>query len=348
MLKTMIKERLMAAADEIFALFERTIASYEEELSRTSEKERHRQQLEAVAFDDKDVQQPPRIKDEEEELWTTQADLAQLPLTGVSVKTEDDEEKPPESSQLHRRGAEPPSSSSQQDETTEAEGDHCGGSQVDKLLAPLSDSDDITSHSPEDTQDALSSDTDREADIRTHADSQCSKKKTRQKCFTCSICDKSFYYKSNLSRHRWTHSKEKPFSCPVCAKSFSHKSNLTRHALTHTGEKHFSCSVCGDKFAYSYTLARHMRTHTGEKPFVCSVCGQSYSQKSNMVAHMKTHSGEKPFSCSICGRRFSQKVNMASHLATHAVEKPFRCSVCGKSFCYQKSLTAHMLAHNGE
>ncbi|XP_061880651.1 protein IWS1 homolog isoform X4 [Entelurus aequoreus] len=53
----------------------------------------------------------PRIKEEEEELWITQegecllrpqeADPTKLPLTGVSVKTEDDEEKPPESSQLH-------------------------------------------------------------------------------------------------------------------------------------------------------------------------------------------------------------------------------------------------------
>ncbi|XP_061896103.1 uncharacterized protein LOC133645231 isoform X3 [Entelurus aequoreus] len=49
MLKELVKERLMAAADEIFALFESTITSYEEELCRTrEEKERHRQQLEAV------------------------------------------------------------------------------------------------------------------------------------------------------------------------------------------------------------------------------------------------------------------------------------------------------------
>nr|XP_061833544.1 uncharacterized protein LOC133617541 isoform X2 [Nerophis lumbriciformis] len=35
MLKELVKERLMAAANEIFRLFERTIASYEEELERT-------------------------------------------------------------------------------------------------------------------------------------------------------------------------------------------------------------------------------------------------------------------------------------------------------------------------
>ncbi|XP_061750016.1 uncharacterized protein LOC133549001 isoform X13 [Nerophis ophidion] len=59
----------------------------------------------------KDVQQPPHIKEEEEEFWITQeedcllgqeeADLTKFPLTVVLVKTEDHEEKPPECSQLH-------------------------------------------------------------------------------------------------------------------------------------------------------------------------------------------------------------------------------------------------------
>ncbi|XP_061880026.1 uncharacterized protein LOC133631872 [Entelurus aequoreus] len=225
MLKELVKERLMAAADEIFALFERTIASYEEELSRRREKERHRQQLEAASKSDivlhiEDVQQmiacqeerppqsqrrsptlkqeapqPPHIKEEEEELWITQereyvlgleeADLTKLPLTGVSVKTEAHEEKPPESSQLHHspreenRGAEPPSCRLIQHMTTKAAGDHCGGSQADNLLAPLSDSEDG------DTNEPLSSDTDREGDTRSHIDrkhSKPSKKKTASTC----------------------------------------------------------------------------------------------------------------------------------------------------------------------
>ncbi|XP_054628073.1 uncharacterized protein LOC129179194 isoform X1 [Dunckerocampus dactyliophorus] len=46
----LVKERLMAAAGEILAMFDRRIASYEEELARMrEEKERHRQQLEAVS-----------------------------------------------------------------------------------------------------------------------------------------------------------------------------------------------------------------------------------------------------------------------------------------------------------
>ncbi|XP_019744066.1 uncharacterized protein LOC109526924 isoform X2 [Hippocampus comes] len=49
MLKDLVRERMIAAADEIFALFERTMASYEEQLCRArDETERHRRQLEAV------------------------------------------------------------------------------------------------------------------------------------------------------------------------------------------------------------------------------------------------------------------------------------------------------------
>ncbi|XP_061880429.1 uncharacterized protein LOC133632166 isoform X2 [Entelurus aequoreus] len=144
--KELIRERLMLAADEIFAMFERTIASYEEELSRTREKERQRQHLEAVSkthavLGIEDVQQlischeklpsqsqkrkstleqehpqPPYLKEEEEECWMTQGgeylpeqeetDLTKFPLTCAFVNNEDHKDKPPESSQLHHRPSE--------------------------------------------------------------------------------------------------------------------------------------------------------------------------------------------------------------------------------------------------
>ncbi|XP_054628545.1 gastrula zinc finger protein XlCGF57.1-like [Dunckerocampus dactyliophorus] len=339
--------------------------------------------------------QLPHIKEEKEELWITQerecllrpkeAEFTKLPLTVVSVKTEDHEDKPPESSQLHHspseenRGAEPPSSSSPQHMTTEAGGDHCGGSQADNVLAPLSDSDDTTSDSPEDEGREDSSDTDWEVDMRTHTDnkhSKCSKRKTGKRNVTCSVCDKSFvckseltkhmrrhtgekpfgcsscaksfFSKSDLTRHMVTHTGEKPFGCSVCAKTFSRKSSLTQHMLTHTGEKPFCCSVCGKSFLFQRDVTQHMRTHTGEKPYSCSVCGKLLSQRSSVVSHMRTHTGEKPFCCSVCAHRFSQKANLVSHMRMHTGQKPFLCSVCGKSYYSQSSFTYHMLKHTGE
>nr|XP_057937928.1 major centromere autoantigen B-like isoform X2 [Doryrhamphus excisus] len=155
-----------------------------EQVEQQPIKEEEEETQPSYVKEEEEEPQPPYVKEEEEELWITQegehllgpeeADLTRLPLTGVSVKTDDHEDKPPESSQLHHspseemREAEPSCSSSLQHMTTEADGDHCGGSQADNLLAPLSDSDDTTSHSPEDedgdyNQESLSSDTDCEA-----------------------------------------------------------------------------------------------------------------------------------------------------------------------------------------
>ncbi|XP_054631007.1 zinc finger protein ZFP2-like isoform X1 [Dunckerocampus dactyliophorus] len=315
--------------------------------------------------------QPLHIKKEEEELWTTQAgerllwpveaDLTNLPLPSVSVKTEDHEDKPPESSQLQHspnenRGAKPPSNRSPQHMTTEADGDHCGGSQADKLLAPLSDSDDTTSHSPHDedwdgTQGSLSNDTDCEGDMKTQTDNkhpECSKKKTGKKCVTCSVCAKNFFSKRDLTRHMLTHTGEKPFSCSVCAKSFPFKWNLSRHMRTHKGEKSFSCSFCAKSYSSQGDLTRHIRTHTGEKPFSCSVCGKSYLSKRDLTGHIRTHTGEKPFRCSVCDKSFSLKCNLSQHTLRHTGEKPFDCSVCGQRFCRKSQKVLHMRKHTGE
>ncbi|XP_077417648.1 uncharacterized protein LOC144048988 [Vanacampus margaritifer] len=124
MLQELVRERLMAAADEIFGLFERTVASYEEQLCRAREEnEGQRRQLEAVykrnmLLHRQDVQQlitcpeglPPQsqaggsnlepsqlplVKKEEEE-----AAVSKLPAIGAPVTSDEDEDKPPECLQL--------------------------------------------------------------------------------------------------------------------------------------------------------------------------------------------------------------------------------------------------------
>ncbi|XP_061734550.1 piggyBac transposable element-derived protein 4-like isoform X2 [Nerophis ophidion] len=191
MLRELVRERLMAAADEIFWLFERTIASYEEELSRTrEEKERQRQQLEAAYFQQlvgrpdgvtplpqersspltQEVTQLPHIKEEEEELCLRGPKLL---LTGVSMETENHEAKLPESSRLlHSPSKQPSCSGSPQHMSTEAE----GGSPADNLLAPLSDTE---VKDEEDIQEHLN--TDWGSDMRTYTNdkhSECSEKNT--------------------------------------------------------------------------------------------------------------------------------------------------------------------------
>ncbi|XP_030266983.1 uncharacterized protein LOC115578259 isoform X7 [Sparus aurata] len=103
------KQKLTAAAEEIFELFERTIAEYEEELCR------QRKLLDAVL--------QPRVH-----LYR-----AVQTFTSVPVKSEEDDEEDPQSSQLHHIKSE--EIRDVELLKTEADGEDCGGPE------PVQDSD---------------------------------------------------------------------------------------------------------------------------------------------------------------------------------------------------------------
>jgi krueppel len=153
---------------------------------------------------------------------------------------------------------------------------------------------------------------------------------TKDKVFTCKICNRSFGYKHVLQNHERTHTGEKPFECSQCHKRFTRDHHLKTHMRLHTGEKPYSCSHCDRQFVQVANLRRHLRVHTGERPYTCEICESRFSDSNQLKAHMQIHSGEKPFECGQCHSKFRRRHHLMSHK-------------CGSS-----TMSSDQVSHNSE
>ncbi|XP_034541040.1 oocyte zinc finger protein XlCOF22-like [Notolabrus celidotus] len=379
-MNVLVKQRLTAAAKEIFGLFETSLAEYEEEIKGFQKLlEKAGVQIKTAVTSqvlvikeevppgqrrlktnlNQETQVNPHIKEEEEEVWSCQQEerpqgrdeeTTKLPLNAVSVIRQ-------KFSNPHQR---------QSDETG---ADEEGTGESDKTSSDYDteNSDDFSQEMSQ-SQSGLenldySEDSETVQGIPSMMDNTegkpfscliCGKgfsdksnlrRHIRfhkgEKTFNCDFCDKTFTEKAYLKRHMRNHTGQKPFNCPICERGFSGNIDLTRHVRTHTGEKPFSCSCCGKVFSQHENLRRHERTHTGEKPFSCVVCAKGFTHKGALVVHMRIHTGEKPFSCSVCGKKYSEKGNLKKHMIVHTGEKPFSCNICEKRFNYQSQVKNH-------
>uniref|UniRef100_A0A6P7G5L0 Gastrula zinc finger protein XlCGF49.1-like isoform X2 n=1 Tax=Diabrotica virgifera virgifera TaxID=50390 RepID=A0A6P7G5L0_DIAVI len=143
---------------------------------------------------------------------------------------------------------------------------------------------------------------------------------TREKPFTCEICNRQFSSYDLKKHYLRVHPGEKRFACKICNKRFSQSFNLNAHMVVHTGEKGFACGMCNKQFSRRYDLKRHLRVHTGEKPFACEICNKQFSLIYELKIHLRFHTGEKPFMCNICNKQFSQKCNLNKHVSRHHMQ----------------------------
>ncbi|XP_049424963.1 zinc finger protein 391-like isoform X1 [Epinephelus fuscoguttatus] len=365
MLRALVKQRLSAAAEEIFGLFERTIAEYEEELCRSKEKnERQRKLLDAVfnpqlRLHRADVQQllvvkeevppeqqewsssvdqedpePPHIKEEQEELWISQEgeQLQGLEEDDITKFTStpvpvksEDDEEKPQSSQLHQRHTE--------QMETEAEGEDCGGAE------PARNSDPDTHLQPEnDDSDDWMETREPQSDI--------------QQLLVELWISQEGEQLQGLEEDDITKFTSTPD--PVKSEDDEEKPQSSQLYQRHTEQMETEAEGedCGGaEPARNSDLDTHLQpeaddsddwTETREPQSGLNCLKNDEVPVSDLI------DCEKPFSCSKCGKKFGYNEDLKRHMRSHPGEKRFCCSECGKKYGRSQHLKVHMRTHTGE
>ncbi|XP_034397985.1 zinc finger protein OZF-like [Cyclopterus lumpus] len=363
-MRKFVNERLTAAAEEIFGFWEKAIVEYEEEVDRqrrlldivwkpviklrkieqhVSQEEEEEEVLceqqlciqERSSSLDQEDSEPPQIKEEQEELCTSQEgeqlELKQetetFMLTPTCEETDHSEPEPTRDHQLL----------SYFSHVTESP-DRIGSEH--EHLESTRNAEQNPKNQHQQSRNRVNKVHNPEASIvyNTHAG-----KKTVQ----CAMCNKTFQFKSRLLKHMIVHTGERPrlhrsLKCDTCGKAFIYQSCLLVHLRTHSGKKPYSCQTCGKGFTQKSSLKSHIIIHTGEKPYSCQTCGKGFAQTSALKTHITLHTGEKPYSCKTCGKDFRLSGNLTVHMRIHTGEKPFTCLLCGKMFRHSSDRSLHM------
>ncbi|KAK7889200.1 hypothetical protein WMY93_024760 [Mugilogobius chulae] len=301
--RALVNERLTAAAEEIFALFERTIVQYEEELCRSKEENQRKQQLldSLTASGLQQLGSGVKVKspaaDEEEVCQDYNENNTHTTIIKEEYIKQEEEDEQLQDFTFYPGKNEEDSEQTDQDEDWEA---------------PCSSS--FQQAEPEPEVDYFSQVYMQALD----RNEQNTNRKSTMKQPKCPECDQEFDGKEELQSHMLeVHGGDKPISCPVCARTFTRNGSLKLHMAMHMHEKPYSCPVCNRGFTQKGNLRSHMAQHTGEKPFSCTECDARFPIKRTLLRHMKLHTGERPYSCPYCEKSFTRKEHVRLHMAVH-------------------------------
>ncbi|XP_061540766.1 zinc finger protein 25-like isoform X2 [Phycodurus eques] len=380
-LRTLVKQRLNVAVEEIFELFERTIAEYEEELGRREEADerRQRQQLDAVLkpANEADVQRalvecqeevpseqqeepadPSHLKEEEEDVWSSQDGeqlqgleevgyVNSLPWTGVRVKSEDDDGGVTQRVLAGCQEEQEPQPGLVKEENTlsSRDGERLQSLEEAEMIAYTLTGVHMKSEEDEGQPSQLHHRQSGEKPSQhatTEADGQHCEDLRSQPDNFAPLSDVMMMSHSSDTDHA-DDTRE-----PSETNEKSKGDTTRRTDIKHSGEKPFPCSLCHKRFSSKSCMSRHMVIHTGDKAFSCSVCDKRFYDKFDMKKHMRRHTEEKPFSCSVCAKGFHFKFELKMHMSTHTGEKPFTCPVCARGLTRRSCLIQHMRTHSDE
>ncbi|XP_076738499.1 uncharacterized protein LOC101477558 isoform X3 [Maylandia zebra] len=388
-LREFIKKRLTAVCEEIFSEVQKTIVQYEEEInrqhrlldiSRKPDRNSHIIDLpqqhdceEEEGLDEQQVcnqernssldqeDQPPQIKEEQEELCSSQ-EGEQLVLKqkteGIIVWTDEEQlrlmetiRKPviklhridvlhqhaieeeealteqrvfnqERNSSLDQEDPEPPQIKEEQEELCSIqEGEQLGLKQESDTFMKTPTYEESHHSEPEPNSEQLLSHSSPEAESRYHEEN--------------GHVDSGSTRNAELKKR---HHSQRVDNSPVSVSQ----------SRTDTKNKSVQCDVCGKSLQNKYKMTTHLRVHTGEKPYPCTTCGKRFALPAACKTHMRIHTGENLYSCRTCGKRFASPSAFKKHMRIHAGEMPYSCSTCGKRFAASSVFKKHTRIHTVE
>uniref|UniRef100_UPI003AAE868F uncharacterized protein n=1 Tax=Centroberyx gerrardi TaxID=166262 RepID=UPI003AAE868F len=336
-LRALLTERLTAAAEEIFGLFEKTVAEYEDKVHRSEQEIRRQRKL-------LDVVLKPEVKLHRAEPLLHSDQKGKDVGPGVSSPQQKETEAEGTDGEVSEPAsdAEPeePRSSSPSNEQPVSPGSSVAQSDDD----PDSDWSDTRGQRPGSGTPKLKR-TKRAKGRRRLVVRNKRRRSAPAESHWCKVCGKSLQGKGFLLKHvLQACSKDPQCRCGFCGERLESAADLAVHLQTHR-ESSKTCEFCGKTFQSILAQELHVRLHTGEKPYSCEVCGKKFSQKGNMTSHMRVHAAEKPFKCKECDRAFCHLTSLERHMQVHGGDGSHKCDVCGEEFAKEYSLTRHMRRH---
>ncbi|KAJ8005207.1 hypothetical protein DPEC_G00144240 [Dallia pectoralis] len=217
-LRVLLNERLLSAAEEIFGVFEKTIVEFQEEVSRTKEENsRLRSMLDVVI--------KPEIR-----LLRIDLEKPTVPVHEQPDPFEGQQHCKPEWShspgqvELEARWikAEP-----REPESSLKDANHFQDStQFSLHETDMGEYDEIYTLPSYSTQSGVKN-------LRDHM-----KIHPTEKSLHCSDCGKYFRKQYDLTNHMRVHTGERPYACQFCDKVFAQNGNLAVHMKSHSEKKH--------------------------------------------------------------------------------------------------------------